>query len=254
MKAEASMAVRTADRTLEIFNLFARLQTPLTVSEIGRELSLPTSTCYALVKTLVDTGFLYYLRPKGPLYPTKRLRSIADAFEKNDPLAQRIRPHLAALRDLTQETIVLGRIHAGKIYYLEALLSPHPIRYTIEPGASQHLHVSSNSKAILGSMSKSDRNGILSEMNFVKLTDDTILTREAFEANLEEGRRKGYWTNIGESRADVMGIACAARVFGDLYGLSIIGPLFRLRSELDRYVSAVQQAAERLSAENHQIR
>ncbi len=53
------MAVRTADRTLEIFSCFARLQTPLTVSEIGRELSLPTSTCYALVKTLVDTGFLF---------------------------------------------------------------------------------------------------------------------------------------------------------------------------------------------------
>ena len=44
---------------------------------MARELSLPTSTCFGLVRTLVDRGFLYYLRPRGPFYPTRRLGHVA---------------------------------------------------------------------------------------------------------------------------------------------------------------------------------
>jgi len=88
------MTVRTADRTLDIFESFARRQRPITVSDLARELSLPTSTCFALVRTLVDRGFLYYLRPRGAFYPTRRLSQVADAIAHHDPIAQNIRPLL----------------------------------------------------------------------------------------------------------------------------------------------------------------
>ncbi|MFI5032287.1 MAG: helix-turn-helix domain-containing protein, partial [Reyranellales bacterium] len=100
------MTVRTADRTLDIFESFARRQQPITVSELARELSLPTSTCFGLVKTLVDRGFLYYLRPRGPFYPTRRLGHVAEAIGQQVPIPHNLPPQHEAVRDNNREKVI----------------------------------------------------------------------------------------------------------------------------------------------------
>jgi IclR family transcriptional regulator, acetate operon repressor len=242
------MTVRTADRTLDIFESFARRQSPITVSDLARELSLPTSTCFALVRTLVDRGFLYYLRPRGAFYPTRRLSMVADAIAQHDPIAQNIRPLLEALRDTTGETVILGKLQGLGVVYLEIIESHHAIRYTMTVGSVRALHASSIGKAIVSAMEEEPRERLLSRLKYSKLTDHTIRSRAHYARSLEEGRKRGYWTNVGESSPDVMGIALPVRIFGDLYGINLVGPQSRFDRNLKPYVDALKATIRKVGA------
>lgn len=129
------MTVRTADRTLDVIESFARRQRSITVSALARELALRTSTCCALVRTLVDRGFLYCLQPRGAFYPTRRLSHVGDAIARHDRIARHIRPLLEALRDATGETVILGKLQGLGVVYLEIIESRNAVRYTMTVGS-----------------------------------------------------------------------------------------------------------------------
>src|SRR5579883_3149880 len=242
------MTVRTADRTLDIFESFARRQRPITVSELARELALPTSTCFGLVRTLVDRGFLYYLRPRGPFYPTRRLRHVAEAIGHHDPIAQNVRPLLEALRDATGETVILGKLQGLGVVYLEIVESRQAVRYTMTVGAVRELHASSIGKAILAAMDQEPRDRLLAKLKYPKITEHTIRSRAQYVKSLEEGRKRGYWTNVGESSPDVMGVALSVRLFGDLYGINIVGPQSRFERHLKAYVEALRATVRKVGS------
>ena len=242
------MTVRTADRTLDIFESFAHRQRPITVSDLARELSLPTSTCFALVRTLVDRGFLYYLRPRGAFYPTRRLSMVADAIAHHDPIAQHVRPLLEALRDATGETVILGKLQGLGVVYLEIIESRHAVRYTMTVGSVRALHASSIGKAIVSAMEDEPRERLLSQLRYPKLTEHTIRSRAQYVKSLEEGLARGYWTNVGESSPDIMGVALPVRIFGDLYGINLVGPQSRFDRNLKSYVDALKTTIRKVGA------
>ena len=242
------MTVRTADRTLDIFESFARRQRPITVSDLARELSLPTSTCFALVRTLVDRGFLYYLRPRGAVYPTGRLGQVAESIGFHDPIATHIRPILESLRDVTGETVILGKLQGLAVVYLEIIESRQAVRYTMAVGTVRELHASSIGKAIVAAMDDASREAVLAQLKYPKLTDDTIRNRGQYSRDLEEGRKRGYWTNIGESSPDVMGIALSVKIFGDLYGINLVGPQSRFNRNLKAYADALRATVKKVGA------
>ncbi|HKV15089.1 MAG TPA: IclR family transcriptional regulator [Reyranella sp.] len=242
------MTVRTADRTLDIFESFARRQRPIIVSDLARELSLPTSTCFALVRTLVDRGFLYYLRPRGALYPTRRLGKLAEAIGHHDPIAQNIRPHLEALRDQTGETVILGKLQGLGVVYLEIIESRQAVRYTMTVGAVRELHASSIGKAIVAAMEEEPRERLLAKLKYPRLTEHTIRSRAQYMKSLDEGRKRGYWTNVGESSPDVMGVALSVRIFGDLYGINLVGPQSRFDRHLKSYANALKATVRKVGA------
>jgi len=242
------MTVRTADRTLDIFESFAHRQRPITVSDLARELSLPTSTCFALVRTLVDRGFLYYLRPRGAFYPTRRLSMVADAIAHHDPIAQHVRPLLEALRDATGETVILGKLQGLGVVYLEIIESRHAVRYTMTVGSVRALHASSIGKAIVSAMEDEPRERLLSQLRYPKLTEHTIRSRAQYVKSLEEGLARGYWTNVGESSPDIMGVALPVRIFGDLYGINLVGPQSRFDRNLKSYVDALKATIRKVGA------
>ena len=69
------MDVKTAGRTLDLFEGFAELWGPASLSEVSRQLRIPMSSCFCLVRTVENRGYLYATRARGPLYPTRRLLS-----------------------------------------------------------------------------------------------------------------------------------------------------------------------------------
>lgn len=242
------MTVRTADRTLDIFESFARRQQPITVSDLARELSLPTSTCFSLVRTLAERGFVYYLRPRGAFYPTRRLGQVADAIGRHDPIAQHVRPFLEELCDKTGETVILGKLQGLGVIYLEIVESRHALRYTMHVGAIRELHASSIGKAILAVMDDEPRRRILAELKYPRLTEHTLRSRAHYEKSLAEGLARGYWTNMSESSPDIMGVALPVRLFGDAYGINVIGPQSRLERHLKSHIDALKTTVRKVNA------
>jgi IclR family transcriptional regulator, acetate operon repressor len=101
--------VKTAVRTVNLFEAFARRKGPMTLTQIAESLSAPISSCHGLVRTLSGMGYLYTSEQTRAIYPTKRLLEIASVIAAHDPVLESMVPILEALRDETKETVLLGR-------------------------------------------------------------------------------------------------------------------------------------------------
>ena len=151
---------------------------------------------------------------------------MAEAIGQHDPIAQNIRPLLEALRDATGETVILGKLQGLGGVYLEIVESKQAVRYTMTVGAVRELHASSIGKAILAAMDQEPRDRLLAKLKYPKITEHTIRSRAQYTKSLEEGRKRGYWTNAGESLFVVLGVVLSVRIFGVFFCFFFVGFLF----------------------------
>lgn len=240
--------VKTAVRTVSLFEAFARRKGPMTLTQISEALSAPISSCHGLVRTLSARGYLYTSEQSRQIYPTKRLLEIASIIAAHDPILESVLPILEKLRDETQETILLGRQQGDSIIYLDVIEGPQTVRYSAGVGEMKPLHSSAIGKAFLGRLEPAVRTALISRLPLDERTPNTITGRDALVADLAEGIAKGYFVTRGENVADVMGLATTAEVHGDVFGVAVAGPLTRLGDMLDVQATRLMAARRKLES------
>ncbi len=240
--------VKTAVRTVNLFEAFSRRKGPMTLTQLSDALSAPISSCHGLVRTLSAMGYLYTSEHTRAIYPTKRLLEIASTIAEHDPVLESVVPILEKLRDETQETILLGRRQGEAIIYLDVIEGPQTVRYSAGIGEMKPMHSSAIGKAFLGRLDLGERAALISRLPLDECTPTTITTREALEADIAAGLEAGYFVTRGENVADVMGLATTAEVHGDIFGVAVAGPLTRLGEQLAPQAARLLAARDRLEA------
>lgn len=235
------MDVKSAARTLDLFELFARRQTPLSLSELSQALKAPASSCFNIVRCLQRRGYLYASQGKE-IYPTGRLLDVATAFAAGDSWLERIEPALLRLRDRTGETIILGQRQRDRIVYLRVIEGPQTIRYTATAGDLKPLHSSAIGKAVLAALDHAALRDLLGELKLVQVTESTITDPVRLLADLERGRSQGFFVTSGENVSDVVGLAATFYRDDEVYGVAIAGPMHRMKKNLRRHASRLKGA------------
>lgn len=229
------MNVKTAGRTLDLFEAFARERKPLSLSQLARVIRAPVSSCFGLVRTLEARGYLYAVKARGGFYPTKLLFEHARVIAGHDPLAERFAPLLQGLREQTGETVLVSKRLDRQAVYLDVLESWHSIRYSPKVGEFRPLHASASGKALLGGVAPALRSELLCGMKLPRVTSRTITSRAALEADLEQGHARGFYVTRGETVADLMAVAVPVAVNGEIYSVALAGPMHRMDSALKRH-------------------
>ena len=224
MNGEAS---RSALRALEVFEAFRDARRPLSLSEVARLTNMPVSTCHGVFKALEQRGFLYVGSGRDA-YPTRRLWDLAQGINAHDPVALRVEPALAQLRDEVDETVILGVRHGDTVLYLLVLESAQAIRYSSQAGDHKPLHSSSIGKVMLGAMPPGELDAWLRSAELKKVTDRTIVSASRLKADLVASRARGYYSTHGENVSDVMAIAAPLRMGSSTFGVAIAGPRQRM--------------------------
>jgi DNA-binding IclR family transcriptional regulator len=240
--------VKTAVRTVNLFEAFARRKGPMTLTQISESLSAPISSCHGLVRTLSAMGYLYTSEQTRAIYPTKRLLEIATVISAHDPVLESMVPILEALRDETNETVLLGRRQGEAILYLDVYEGGQTVRYSAGAGDIKPLHSSAIGKAFLGRLSSGERLAQIARLPLDLHTPKTITARETLEADLIEGIAKGYFITRGENVVDVMGLATTAEVYGDVFGIGIAAPLARMENDVEVQAARLMSARAQLQA------
>jgi DNA-binding IclR family transcriptional regulator len=238
-------ASRSPLRALDVFEAFRAARRPLSLSELARLADIPVSTCHGLLRALEHNGFLYGVGARE-LYPTRRLWDLADEIRAHDPIAQRLEPALAALRDATDETVILGTRQGDAVLYLLVLESGQSIRYSSRAGERKPLHASAIGKALLGSLAPEALDAWLRTHALPRVTERTLVSARALRADLEASRARGWYATRGENVADVMAIAAPLDVGGAPLGLALAGPIHRMQPGEARLAKALAQCVRRL--------
>lgn len=233
---EETVVVPAAARTLDLLEAFRQERRPLSLSELARIARVPVSSCHGLVRTLEQKGFLYFPSLRE-VYPTRRLLDLAREIDAHDPVAARLTPALQALRDDTEETVILGMQQGDSVLYLLVIEGPQIVRYTARAGEYKPMHSSSIGKALLGSMSDDDLGAWLKNKELPRITDRTLTSARRLRRDIEESHVRGYFVTRGENVADVMAIAAPLRQGSSTFGVAIAGPLHRMQTAEAKHAS-----------------
>ncbi len=221
-------SVRTADRTLRLFEAFKVEGQPLSLSELAGFMNVPMSSCHGLVNTLIERGYLYHISRRKLLYPTGKILEVAETIVSKDPLLDRIRLPLSALRDKLKETIIIGIREQERVMYIDVIEGTHTVRYTAYPGEFKPLHSSAVGKAILASMTENELEKLLRRLPLEKITPMSITDKKQLLQDLDQGRKRGYYETHGENVVDVDAVAVPVVSNKDIIGISVAAPSHRM--------------------------
>jgi DNA-binding IclR family transcriptional regulator len=239
------MDIKTAARTLDIFETFAAQSRPLRLSELAAVLNAPVSSCFQLVRTLQRRGYVYALHGKT-YYPTRRMLQNAQVIDVSDPVLRLAHPVLEALRDKTGESALVAQHAEHNIMILDVVESQHSVRYSTLPGAIRYLHSSSAGKAILGEMTREERDRWLPDPLPV-FTSTTIATRAKLDKDLAKSRARGWYESQGETDPDLHSVAIPVHAGGSVLAISVAGPVTRFTKHRTAHVAALKRAVTALA-------
>lgn len=238
--------VPMAQRTMRVFETFAKEGRPLTNSEMARHLGLPESSCSDLLHTLRTDGFLYRTSKSRHFYPTNRLLAVVKSIASSDPLLAIVTETLTDLTRQSGETALCGCIEGDMVKILAAQESPRALRYVLPAGTLVDLHATALGKALLGALSPDQRESLISRIPMRSATPRTLESSNDLREDIERGVRNGWFLAVDEGASGVSAIAFSG-VLGDMpVSFSIVGPSGRIEQNLDRYAAIALSERERL--------
>lgn len=240
---------RTTQRTVEILKLISRKPEGITLDEICARLDLPKTSAYDIVTTLVEMGMANVKKGAKQIY-TIGLAAyrIGINYTNNLDFLGIIEPELKAFSRSVGKTVFFGVRSDHDVVYICKFEPENPIITTATVGTKNPMYCTSLGKAILAYMDEETRGQIMGRIKFRQKTENTIMSREALEAELEKVRSQGYALDAREME-DHMECAGAA-VFGpdgSVMGAISVSSLYKQEEDYDALGQVVAKKAEEVS-------
>lgn len=186
--------VKSATRTLEILELLAgRLGQPTRLRDVAEDLHAPRSSTYALLSTLVESGWVRTDSTRTLYTLGIRALLVGTAFIDADPYVRVVRPILLDVSRELNETVHLARLDGPHMVYLVTHGSRKEIRRTSLVGRRLPSHATALGKAVLAHRV----DAIPDQLG--GLTPNTVTDPDALREELQAVRTRGYATENGES-------------------------------------------------------
>jgi len=246
-RVERPKPVKAVIRSLGVLRSVAKGNNRL--REITANTKLGKSTIHRLLATFLDIGFVvqdpisrkYYLGPGI-------LELLADATITHEGLMISAFEEMQYLRDLTRETALLHiRIGLQRVC-IEEVESPESIKYTNGRGFVAPLYTGAAGKVLLSELSDDQVSVLLNKMNFVPITQNTIVDKRELLAEILKVREVGYATSFGERAVGSSCVSVPVRNYHVPVALSILGPDNRFSAnKIEEYLSEIKEASRRIS-------
>jgi DNA-binding IclR family transcriptional regulator len=210
--------VKSAERTLDVFELLAGEPNGLTVSEISDRLGLARSSTHGLVRTLHSRG---YLMENGGRRFHLGARLIQLGLNVVDRLELRAaaRGPLEQLVAETHDTALLAVPDHGDLLYVDKVLSDaRDVRTDPRVSSSRPLHCSSLGKALLAALDDQSVMTVVTATGLERATEFSITEQDQLLEDLSSIRKRGYAIDRQEA---VVGVWCVGAPVRDHTGRSV---------------------------------
>ena len=253
----ATKAGRSADRTdmvgkaLGLLVLLGDEPRGASAAEISRRAKLPFSTTYRLLGSLTRDGFVDY-EPDGRRYHLGlRIFQLGQRVSNHHGFAGTALPVLRRVTEQTGEATILSVRDGHHHLTVNKVDGPQMFRVTSDPGHLGSLSTTAVGKALVAFAEDAEREKLLAELPLEPLTEKSITDRDAFRAEIELVRRRGFAVMDEENELGMRAVAVPllnhqGHAFASL---ATAVPVFRLGLEgLEAHVPLLQEAAAELAA------
>lgn len=212
----------TVAQTIAMLRFLADMSAPMGVNAISRELDLPPSSCFRILKQLAEEGYAQfdqktkcYSLGSGAVMLARRALDPANTFSL-------IQPSLAQFVAETQTSLGFWRrIDRNRIVLAGFLESPHPMRIHMSVGQRVPLFIGAVGRAFAGELRLSDDE---IQQEFSQLRWQAPPAIEEYRRQVDEYSRVGYAIDTGNFAPGVTTVATILKnAMGEAsFGLSAI--------------------------------
>ena len=247
--AGSNYHVPNLKRALLVLELLGETRGGMTISEIVEALSVPKNSIFRITATLLDSGYLLRNNEKKFVL-TRKLLAIGSSAVSEYSLVEKSFDIMCQLRDLLQETVLIGTIAQNEFIVMEQAAGKHPFKFMLDIGSRISLHTAAPAKSIMAYLPEKQLEHLLNVMDFKQFNQRTITTAAGFRAALEEVRQHGYALDRAE---ELDGVHCIGAPVFDRYGYPVAsiwttGPSERLPDSLfETLGQQIKEHADRIS-------
>lgn len=234
------------ERAFDVLFHLHEARAPLGVSAIARSLGLPKSTAHRLLGVLVRRGLVE--KDEAGLYrPGMALVALGLGVLERDPLVAAARPVLEEEARSLGETLFVVGARGGELVVLDEVQGTGLLRAAPTVGARVPVHATAAGRLFLAFAPEKLRKP---RYPLEAFTDRTPVAKDALDARVDEARRLGHATNVGEWVPGLAVVSAAIRTTdGTMVGALALACAQERFAELggDRLAEQLRQAAARIA-------
>ncbi len=242
--------IKSAERTLALFELFSREQQPFTVGHIARLLDIPQPSVSMLLRNLQDQGYLEYDQRSRTFAPSIRVALLGSWVDRRFSQAGAIGARLSALQHEVGESAFIGIQNGASAQYVLSQFADHPDRLEVVSGQFRSLTCSAIGRALLCLKPDDEVLRWVRRCN-AEATEERFKVRETeFIARIHAWRTQGFAETAGDVTPGSGAFAlCVQSPMGTApLAVGIGGPLERIMPKRDELVSALLEFKQRFDA------
>ncbi len=193
------LEIQSLHRALDLIETLHNSTQPLKLKELTSQTGLPKTTVYRLLRNLESRNYIH-CDNNGAYHLGLQLLMMCQAAPKNLLYKQLARKVLENLRAISQETAHLAILQEDRVLYIDAVESPHSLRFVGRIGTTNPVHCTALGKVLLMRHNNEDIIKILENQGMERKTDKTLLTADAYLQEMLTVRIQGYALDEQESQ------------------------------------------------------
>ena len=199
--------IQSVCRAFTILEQFSHNERELGVTAIAARVGLHKSTCFGLLNTLQELGYIKQNAETGRYSLGLKTFELGQAYIEGQDLRLLAAPFLRTLVEKTQETVHLVALEGERAVYIDKVEGAHAITISSHIGQQAKLHCTGVGKVLLANMPLQEQDNILSR-ELDQVTDKTITAQTKLREHLREIKYHGY--GIDDEEIEI-GLRCVRR-------------------------------------------
>jgi IclR family transcriptional regulator, KDG regulon repressor len=246
-----SRSIKSAERTLALFELFSLRQCPLTVGEISRQLGMPQPSVTMLVRNLLKLGYLEHDREARTYVPTVRIMLLGSWLHRRMSKQGDLETHLDRLLEQVGETVTLGIQNGIYSQYVSVQLPEDPTRMEIQSGLLRPITCTAVGRVLLSFKPDSEVEMIARRCNAEVDPEHRIKTGELLEI-IAQVRQDGYAETSGVMTEGYGAIATGVDApIGKIpIAVAVGGRIERIQSKRETILAAFREFKQRMEGQS----
>lgn len=182
----------TVNRVLDILEMVASSERPLSPTELAVQLKIPKASLHRLVGALEQQGYLQTRMNQRGLQPGHRLHRVAMGVLASAPMQAQRRAILSTLSEQIGETCNIAVPDGVEMIYFDRAETHWPVRVQLQIGSRVPACTTAGGKMYLSSLSRAKRESLVSHVKLVSYTANTIMDTQVLHSELDATAERGY--------------------------------------------------------------
>lgn len=243
--------VQSLERALNILNKLSEYPDGISIAQLSKQVGLTKSTTHRLLATLLNMNYVTKDRETDKYKLGLQILFLSRNLLNNSDIVTTAKPYLEKLSREVNETVHLCVEDRGEVTYVDKIESNQTIRMFSRIGSRAPMYCTAVGKVLLSGADQDHFAELVSKMEFIPRTENTITSKEEFLEEIGKVKKQGYAIDNSENEAF---LRCIAYPIFDHKGkiiasFSISGPTNRVTMDLinDSLVEKMKEYSLKIS-------